>query len=121
MENLDEDLVQNVVMDEELVQNIVMDGEPVQNVVMDEELFQNVVMDAKIDPEVVVNLSIFNIGAWIILQPSNRKLLEECIEENEPWLLSIRIPSRHSFFMIRYLERHFVCDDPNVKEIEATS
>ena len=51
--------------------------------------------------------------------------MEECIDENEPRLLLIRILSRDSFFMIQYLERHFASADPNVKDltplIDATS
>ena len=47
--------------------------------------------------------------------PSNRKLSEEFMTENEP-LFSIRIPSRDSFFTIHCSERQLVCDDPNVKE-----
>ena len=96
-----------------------MDEELVQNVVMDEEFVKNSVMNAKIDSKVVMDLSISKLGGWNILQPCNRKLLEECIEENEPWLLSIRIPSRDSFFMIQYLERHYVCDNPNVIHLES--
>ena len=53
---------------------------------------------------------------WNILQHSKRKLLEEFINENEPWLL-IRTLSRDSFLMMQYLERHFVSADPNVKEL----
>ena len=74
-------------------------------------------MDAKIDPKVVMDLSVFKSGRWNILQPSNRKLSEEFIHENEP-RLSIRIPSRGSFFTIQYLERPLVCDNRNVKESE---
>ena len=84
----------------------VMDEELVQNGVMDEKLVKNFVMGAKIDPKVVMDLSVFKIGGRNILQPSNRKLSEECINENEP-RLSIRIPSRDSFFMIQYLEQLF--------------
>ena len=99
---MDEELVQNIVMDEELIQKIVMDEELIQNGVMDEKIVKNLVMHAKIDPKVVMDLSIFKIGGWNILQPSNRKLLEEFIDENELWLL-IRIPSKDSFFMIKVL------------------
>ena len=56
---------------------------------------KNFVMGAKIDPKVVTDLSIFKIGGWNILQPSNRKLWEEGIEENDSKLLSITIPSRY--------------------------
>ena len=112
---MDEELVQKVVMDEELVQNVLMDEEFVQNGVMDEKLVKKFVMGANIDPKVVMDLSVFKIGGRNILQPSNRKLSEECINENEP-RLKIRIPSRDSFFMIQYLEQLLVCDDLNVKE-----
>ena len=62
-----------------------------------------------------MDLFISKIGGWNILQPSNRKLLEEFINENEPRFL-IRIPSSDSFLVSRYLERHFVSTHPNVKE-----
>ena len=65
---------------------------------------KNFVMDAKIDSKVLMDLSIFNIGGWNSLRPIDQNLLEKCIDENEPWLLSIRIPSRDSFIMIHYLE-----------------
>ena len=52
---------------------------------------KNFVMGAKIDPKVVMDLSIFKISGWNILQPSNRKLLEKGIEENYSQLLSIKI------------------------------
>ena len=107
---MSEELVQNIVMDEELVQNIVMDEELVLNNVMDEKFVKNCVMDAKIDPKVVMDLSIFKIGGWNILQSSLLKLWEEFIYENGLWLL-IGIPGRDSFFMIQYLERHFVSSD----------
>ena len=96
-------------------QKMVMDEDKVQNGVMDEKFVKNFVMGAKIDPKVVMDLSVFKIGGWNILQSSNRKLSEEFINENEP-RLSIRIPSRDSCFMIQYLEQPFVCDNLNVKE-----
>ena len=96
---------QKIAMDEDLVQNIVMDEELVQNGVMNEKIVKNFVMDAQIDPKIGMDLSIFKIGGWNILQPSKRKLLEEVFDENEPWLL-IRIPSKDSFLMTRYWERH---------------
>ena len=67
-----------------------------------------------------MDLSVSKIGGWNILQSSNRKLSEEGINENEP-RLSIRIPSRDSFFMIHYLEQPFVCDNQNVKESKPIS
>ena len=72
-------------------------------------------MNAKIDPKVVKDPFIFSICGWNSLQPTNRKLSKECINENKPRLL-IRISSRDSFFMIQYLEQPFVCGNPNVKE-----
>ena len=103
-------------MDEELVQNDVMDGEMVQNDVMDGTFVKNFVMYAKIDPKVVMDLSIFKIGGWNSLQPINQNLLEEFIDENEPWLL-IRIPSRDPVRVTQYLERHSVSSDRHMKKL----
>ena len=80
---------------------------------MDGRFVKNFVMDAKIDPKVVMDLSIFKIGGWNSLQPINQHLLEEFIDENEPWLL-IGIPSRDSFLLTHYLERHSVSSDQHV-------
>ena len=85
---------QKSVMNEEVVQNSVMNEEVVQNGVMDGKF----VMNAKIDPMVVMDLSIFKIGGWNSQQPINQNLLDEYIDENEPWLL-IGIPSRDSFLV----------------------
>ena len=74
-------------MDEKLVFYVEMDEELFQKIVMDEKTVKNFVMGAKIDPKVVMDLSVFKIGGWNIVQSSNRKLSEECINENEPWLL----------------------------------
>ena len=54
----------------------------------------------RIDPKVVMDLPIFKIGGWNILQPSSRKLLEESIEEDELQLLLIGSLSRYSFFVM---------------------
>ena len=70
----------------------------------------------KIDPKIVMDLSFFKIFGWNTLQPSNPKLLEEFIDENEPWLL-IRIPSRDAFLTIQYLERHLACSDQHMKRL----
>ena len=43
--------------------------------------------NAKIEPKVVMDLSILIIGGWNSLHTINRNLLEEFIDENEPWLL----------------------------------
>ena len=87
---------QKVVMDGKINQNGVVGEESVQNGVIDGRFVKNFVMDAKIDPKVVMDLSIFKIGGWNSLQPINQNLLEEFIDENEPWLLS-GIPSRDPF------------------------
>ena len=107
---------QKIVMNEQLVQDDVMVEEYFQNCVMDENFVKNFVMDAKIDRKVVMDLSFFINGRWNSLQPSNRKLLEEFIDEIESWVL-IGIPSRDSFCMIQYLERHSVRSDQHMKEL----
>ena len=89
-----------------------MDEKFVKHFVMAEEFVKINVMDAKIDPKVVMDLCIWD-GTG--LQPINRKLLEEFIDENELWLL-IRIPSKDSFLVIWYLERHPASSDQHVKE-----
>ena len=48
----------------------------------------------------------------------NQKLLEEFIDENEPWLL-IGIPSRDPFFVTQYLVRHFVSSDQHMKKLKS--
>ena len=55
-------------------------GNVVHNIVMNEKFVKDSVMNAKIDPKVVMVLSIFKICAWNNLQPSNRHLLDECID-----------------------------------------
>ena len=50
------------------------------------------------------------------MQPLNQNLLEEFIDENEPWLL-IRIPSRDPFLVAQYLERHSVSSDQHIKKL----
>ena len=62
---------------------------------------------------VVMDLSIFKIGGWNSLQSINQKLLEEFIDENEPWLL-IGVPSRDPFLVTPYLERHSVSSDQHM-------
>ena len=100
---------QKIVKDEELVQNDVMDG----------KFVKNSVMNAKIDPKVVMDRSIFKIGGWKSLQPINQNLLEEFIDENEPWLL-IGIPSRDPFLVTEYLEP--LCEFRSAhEEIDVTS
>ena len=79
----------------------------VQNGAMDEKIVKNFVMNAKIDPEFVMDLSIFQIGGWNSLQPINQNLLEEFIDEKEPYLL-IGIPSRDPFLVTQCLKRHSV-------------
>ena len=93
-----------------------MDEELIPSGVIDEKFVKNSVMDAKIDPKIVMDLSIFKIGGWNVLQPRNRKSLEEFLDENEPWLL-IGIPNNDSFRRIQCMEQHFVRTDLNVKEL----
>ena len=102
-------------MNEELVQNSVMNEELLQNGVMDGKFVKNFVMNAKIDPKVVVDLSMFNIGGWNSLQPISQNLLEEFIDQNEPWLL-IGIPIRDPFLVTQYLERHSVTSVRHMKK-----
>ena len=84
---------------------------------MNAELVQNFVMDAKIDPKVEMDLSMFKISGWNLLQHCNRKLLEDFFEEYESRLLLIGIPNGDSFLMKQCLEQHFVRTDLNVKEL----
>ena len=60
-------------------------------------------MDAKMDPKVVMDLPVFKICGWNILQPSNRKLLEESIEEDELQLL-IGSLSKCPFLVMHYVQ-----------------
>ena len=59
-------------------------------------------MNAKIHPKVVMDLSIFKFGGWNNLQPSNQKLQEDFVDENEPGLL-IGIPIRDPFCVTQHL------------------
>ena len=63
-----------------------------------------------------MDLSIFKLGGWNSLQPSNQNLLEKFIDESEQWLL-IGIPNRDQFLVTQYLERHFVSSDQHMKEL----
>ena len=63
-----------------------------------------------------MGLSIFIIGGWNSLQPSNQNLQEEFIDQNEPWLL-IGISSRDPFLVTQYLERHSVSSDQHMKKL----
>ena len=101
-------------------QNIVMNEEFVRNGVMSEKFVKNFVMNAKIDPKVVMDLSILKIGGWNSLQPINQNLLEEFIDENEPWLL-IGIPSRDPFLGDRVLGKTLCEFGSADEEIDVTS
>ena len=74
---------------------------------MDGKFVKNVVMDARIDSKFVMDVSMFKIHGWNSLQPINQNLLEEFIDENEPWSV-IRIPNRAPFLVMQYLEQHSV-------------
>ena len=80
-----------------------MDEELVRNVVMNEKFLKNFVMNAKTDPKVEMDLSMFKIGGWNNVQPSNHILLEEFMDENEPWSL-IGIPKRDPFLVTQHLD-----------------
>ena len=67
---------QKIATNEKLFQNIVMDEELVQNNVMSGNFVNNFVMNAKNDPTVVMDLTIFEMGEWNSLQPSNKQLFE---------------------------------------------
>ena len=95
---------------------IVMDEELDENIVMGKKIVKNFVMDVKIYSKVEMDLTILKISGWNILQHSKRKLFEESIKQNELQLLLIGIPSRDSFLMIQYLERHVASVGPIVKE-----
>ena len=71
----------------------------------------------KIDPHVVMDLSIFEIGGWNMLQSSDLRLFEEFMKENELRLLLIGILSKDLFVRIRCMEQHFVTTELNVKEL----
>ena len=53
---------------------------------INENIVKSFVTNAKTDPKVVMDLSIFKIGGWNSLRPIKQNLLEEVIDENEPWL-----------------------------------
>ena len=118
----DEKINPKILMDEkswktwESNRSSVMKEELVQNSVMNETFVKNFVMSTKIDPKVVMVLSIFSIGGWNSLHPINQKMLEEFIDEYEPWLL-IGIPSRDPFLLTQYLERHSVSSDQHTKKL----
>ena len=63
-----------------------------------------------------MDLSIFKIGGWNSLQPINQNLLEEFVDENEPWLW-IGSPSRDPFPVTQHLERHSESSDQHTKKL----
>ena len=73
-------------------------------------------LNPNIDPKVVMELSTFKIGGWNNLQPNNQHFLQQCMDENEPWLL-IGIPNSHSFVVSQYMERHSVRSDQHMKKL----
>ena len=84
---------QNIVMDEELFQNGVMNG----------TLVKKFVMDAKFDLKVEMDLSMFEMSGWNILQLCNRKFVEGSIEEAATAALFLGILSREPSFVMRYV------------------
>ena len=87
-----------------------------QNIVVNEKIVKTSVMNATIDPKIVMDPAIINIGGWNNFQPDNRKLLEEFMDEDEPWLL-IGIPKRDPVFATQHLERHSVSSDQHLKKL----
>ena len=67
------------------------------------------------DPKVVMDLSIFKIGGRNNLQPDNKHLFDQSIDENEPWFV-IGIPNRDPFLVTQYL-RHSAGSDQHVKKL----
>ena len=63
-----------------------------------------------------MDLSIFKIEEWNSLKPINQNLLEEFIDENEPWWM-IGIPSRDPFLVTQYFEGHSVTSDRHMKKL----
>ena len=107
---------QKVVMDDKINPKIVMDEEWVQNDVMDEEFVKNFVIDAKIDSKVVMDLSITKVLDGTVCNPLIKILLEEIIDENEPWLL-IGIPGRDPFLVTQQSKRHSESSDQHIKKL----
>ena len=68
-----------------------------QNGVINEQIMKNIVMSAKIDPKDPRS----KIGGLNNLQPNNQHLLEQLMDENEPWLL-MTIPHRGPFLVTQY-------------------
>ena len=88
----------------------------VQNGVTNEKIVNNCVMNAKIDQKVVMDLSIFKIGGWNSLQPSNKQMQQEFSDGNAPWML-VGIPNIDPFLLTQYLERHSVSSDQHMKKL----
>ena len=83
---------------------------------MNAEFVKNSVMNVKVDPKAVMDLSLFKIGGWNSLPPSNQNLLVDFIDENEPWML-IGIPNRDPCLATQYLRRHSASSDPHMKKL----
>ena len=81
-----------------------------------EKFVKNSAMNAQIDPKVVMDLSMFKNGGLNSLQPRNQTMIEDFLDENEPWLL-IGIPSIDPFLLTQYLERHSASWDQRVKKL----
>ena len=85
-----------------------------QKFLMIAEFVKNSAMNAKIGPKVVMELTMFKIGGWNNLQPRNPKLLEEFMDEHEPWSL-IGIPNRDPFTVTQHFGRHCASSDQHLK------
>ena len=74
---------------------------------------KNIVMNATIDPKDPRS----KIGGLNNLQPNNQHLLEQLMDENEPWLLRT-IPHRGPFLVDTiYLERDSPSSDQHIKKL----
>ena len=62
-----------------------------------------------------MDLSKFNIGGWNSLQPINEEMLEDFIDENEPWLIGIL--RRDPFLVTHHLGRHFLNSYHHMKKL----
>ena len=97
-------------------QKIVMHEELVQNGGMNEKFVTNFVMSAKIVPKGCDGS--VHIQNWWMEQSATQqsKFVGRFFDENEPWLL-MGIPSRDSFLVTLYLERHSVSSDQHMKKL----
>ena len=88
----------------------------VKNIVRDEKIVKNIVKNAQTDPNVEMYPSNLKLVDGTISSPSNQSLMDEFLDENEPWL-SVGIPNRDPFFVTHYMERHSARSDQHMKKL----